>query len=348
MAYQAFTLPSYPKNIQKEDFELIKSYDTFELYQSDYSGSLLPALSEEQFLTIHSFESYAGFQTYLFDFYERDWTSMLASCTWEQFEKYWDSAVSELLEAVHVDCVSDDDGDGGGYSIVHSIYGQPYTKDCEVRANRRRNGWLAQKKAFCTEEILRAKEDKEDRELQKKIKSIQKSLLKSKKAHSKEEALKMAEKMVSLKPKVSFARVNFAFVSYDGFVEVESRPYKKRSAKTFHEKHKAMKKCAAYHKRLQKIRDITLKIPGHNRREAKRVYNSKHHTHNTPVVKPLEKTMDYVIHPAYHNAIARIVTGKNSFSFTLDIPKETHESLLMSKYPINARLLSILCTLKNH
>lgn len=348
MAHQAFTLPSYPKCIRSEDFELIKSIDTFELYQSDYYyGSLLPVLSEEQFLTIHSFESYAGFQTYLFDINERDWTSNNASvsCTWEQFEKDWDSGIAELAEATCADYSADEDDEEGYYHMP--AYDQPYTKGCDVRANRRKNSWLAQKKTFRTEEILRAKEHKEDRELKQKVKSIQKTLLRSRKAPSKEEALKMAETMVCLKPNVSFTRVRFALVSYKGTEEIEVCPYKKRAAKTFHEKHKAMKKCAAYHERLQEIRDMTRKVPGHNRKGAKHACNIKQSEQHNPTPESQETTFDFVIHPAYNNAIVRVVSGKHLFSFEMDVHHTTPVNLLLSKCPITGRILSILCTLQN-
>lgn len=348
MAQHSMSLPSYPKCIRKEDFELIQSFDSIELYQSDYYyGSLLPALSKEQFLTIQSFDSYVDFQAYLFDTNERNWTSInpSVSCTWDQFCKDWDSGISELSEVGDTDYPYDEGEENSCYMLSYDYL--PYTKGREVRANRRKNDWLFQKKAFRTEEILKARELKEDRELQKKAKTIQKALLRSKQVTSKEDAKAKAESMVCLKPNTRFTRVFFTWVSYAECDEIKICPYKKRAAKTFHEKHRAMKKCAAYREKLLEIRALTLQVPGHDRTEAKRAYNIKHFYVPSKKPEPSENNTEIIIHSAYHNAIIRVVGEKKQFLITLNVTNKTPVQIVFSQSAITGKILSLLCTINN-
>jgi len=224
---------------------------------------------------------------------------------------------------------------------------QPYTKGRDVRANRRKNNWLSQKKSFRTEEILKVREEKEDRELKKKAKPIQKDLLRSGKETSKEKAKAKAEAMVCLKPKVRFTRLHFTIVTSEDTEEVMVCPYKKRAAKTFHEKHKAMNKCASYQERLQEIRKLTQQVPGHDRKEAKRAFNVKHSRYSPKKSENSGNDAKTSVHQVYHNAIVRIVTGRHTFSFDFAETNPTQAKITLSKSPISGKLLSLLCTI-NH
>ena len=76
------------ENIREGSFLLIKSFETFELYQSDdFYTFILPTLSKADFLLIKGFYSFKDFDDYLFDVFKRPWRSVVKTLTKEQRDR---------------------------------------------------------------------------------------------------------------------------------------------------------------------------------------------------------------------------------------------------------------------
>ena len=85
------------ENIREGSFLLIKSFESFELYQSDdFYAFILPTLSKADFLLIKGFYSFKDFDDYLFDVFKRPWRSVVQTLTKEQRDRDYDLALAEL------------------------------------------------------------------------------------------------------------------------------------------------------------------------------------------------------------------------------------------------------------
>lgn len=331
---KAMSRSAFPKCIRERDFSLIKSFYSFLQYQhGSQIDASLPALAEDEFNLLQSFNSLKDFTDYFYDVYVRDWTGVQQELTQEQRDAEYDKALT---------CVQRDRDFDRDFDIESECI-----KDRTSRAARRTKSWFALKKAFHTEKILEAREAKDTRERNKKVKTVYESILRNSPNISEEDAMKEAQKQVPFKQSISFSRAQIFQATFEDKKEGITedvyliRPCKKQTGKSAAKKHSAVKKYGSYNKKLQEIRKKRSETDGISRKEAKRLCNIENAKATLTPANTEANTEDAVrpVTQVYTNHSLRTLISHSFFPETFSELKATAINITFVTEPIKRQFV---------